>query len=319
MTLLWIIAGLAGIAGLFWGAETFAKHLAGASNRLGVSGFALAILLAGAEPEELATAIAATIRKAPGLALGDAVGANITGCLLALGVGALIAPLPFRRKVLRYTCLGLPLGALASYFVWNGRLSRVDGAILVALYLLYIGAIWLLERKPPSLGEVGELEETASLEAEKGKIGKEFLLVIAGLIAMSVGATALVDSVRHFIHAESAQTVIGTTLLGFATGFELVVLMWSAARHGAMEAAIAGVVGSFSYNMTMTIGAAALVRPMVLTEASELHVPLLFMMGSLVLVILLSVPKREVGRSAGIVLVAAYGLFIAYQALHTHL
>ena len=319
MTVLWIVAGLAGIAGLFWGAETFAEHLAGASNRLGVSGFALAILLAGAEPEELATAIAATVRKAPALALGDAVGANITGCLLALGVGAIIAPLPFRSKVLRYACLGLPVGALASFFTWNGRLTRMDGAILVFLYVVYIATIWLLERKPPSLGEVSELDETADRSAERGKIGKEFLFVIAGLIAMSVGATVLVDSVRYLIHAESAQTVIGTTLLGFATGAELVVLTWSAARHGVMEAAIAGVVGSFSYNMSMTIGAAALVRPLLLTRASELHMPLLFMMSSLALAILLSLHKRELGRSAGIALVTMYGRFVAFEALYPRL
>ena len=34
-----------------------AEHLAGASARLGVSTFALALLLAGAQPEELATAV----------------------------------------------------------------------------------------------------------------------------------------------------------------------------------------------------------------------------------------------------------------------
>ena len=34
-----------------------AEHLADASARLGVSSFALALLLAGAEPEELATAV----------------------------------------------------------------------------------------------------------------------------------------------------------------------------------------------------------------------------------------------------------------------
>lgn len=252
------------------------------------------------------------------MALGDAVGANITGCLLALGVGAIIAPLPFRSKVLRYACVGLPLGALASFFTWNGRLSRMDGAILVLLYLVYIGTIWLLERKPPSLGEVSELEEATNSNAEQGRIGREFLFVMTGLIAMSLGATALVDSVRYFIRAESAQTVIGTTLLGFATGAELVVLTWSAARHGIMEAAIAGVVGSFSYNMTMTIGTAALVRPLLLTRASELHIPLLFMLGSLALAILLSLKKRELGRTAGIILVTLYALFMFCEALHVH-
>jgi cation:H+ antiporter len=48
-----------------WGAETFAEHLAGASARLGVSAFALAILLAGAEPEEVGTSVTECLRLAP--------------------------------------------------------------------------------------------------------------------------------------------------------------------------------------------------------------------------------------------------------------
>ena len=47
-------AGVVGVAAVVWGAETFAAHLARAAAGLGVSAFALALLLAGAEPEELA-------------------------------------------------------------------------------------------------------------------------------------------------------------------------------------------------------------------------------------------------------------------------
>lgn len=68
---------------------------------LGFSTFALALLLAGAEPEELATAVAASVRGSRGIALGDVIGANVTICLVALGVGAWIAPLPFPARVMR--------------------------------------------------------------------------------------------------------------------------------------------------------------------------------------------------------------------------
>ncbi|MDH4170679.1 MAG: hypothetical protein OEW42_13940 [Acidimicrobiia bacterium] len=39
-----------GGAAIMWGAETFAEHSAAASRRLGVTSFALALLLAGTEP-----------------------------------------------------------------------------------------------------------------------------------------------------------------------------------------------------------------------------------------------------------------------------
>ncbi len=105
---LWLVIFVVGVAVIIWGAEAFAEHLGAASVQLGVSSFALALLLAGAEPEELATAVAASLRGSPGIALGDVVGANVAICLVALGVGAWIAPLPFRAGVMRYALLGLP-------------------------------------------------------------------------------------------------------------------------------------------------------------------------------------------------------------------
>ena len=69
---------VAGVAAIVWGAELFAEHLSTAAARLGVSSFALVLLLAGAEPEESATAVAASLRDAPGVAFGDVVGANVT-------------------------------------------------------------------------------------------------------------------------------------------------------------------------------------------------------------------------------------------------
>src|SRR6476620_3416705 len=123
-TALQLGAIVVGVAAIVWGAETFAEHLAGASTRLGVSAFALAILLAGAEPEELATAVTASLRHAPGIALGDVIGANVAVVLVALGGGAVIAPLPFGKRVRHYGLAGLPAGILAAAVAWDGTASR---------------------------------------------------------------------------------------------------------------------------------------------------------------------------------------------------
>ena len=314
---LWLVAFVAGVAVIVWGAETFAEHLGAASVQLGVSSFALALLLAGAEPEELATAVAASLRGSPGIALGDVVGANVAICLVALGVGAWIAPLPFRARVMRYALLGLPLGAIGAWVVWDGEVSRVEGAILVSFYAIYVGVIWWVERKPPTLGEVGELAE-AREAAEAGKpsrIGRDLALVLAGVAAMAAGASLLVEAVQRISGVEATQTRLGLTLVGFATGFELVVLAWSAARRGMSEAVVAGVVGSFAYNATMTLGAGALARPLVLADAAILHVPVLLMLGSLVLVVVLAARRARLARAEGAILLMAYPVFVAWVLL----
>ncbi len=313
---LWVLVTLVSVAAIVWGAETFAEHLGAAAVRLRVSLFALSLLLAGAEPEELATALAATLRDSPGIAFGDVIGANVAICLVALGVGAMVAPLPFGTRVRRYALLGVPLGLIATGFVWNGHVSRLEGGVLVALYVFYVAVIWIVERRPPALGETEELEEAlltldqADSTGVQHWVGRELLLVLAGLVVMAVGATLLVEAIRRISLVEATQTNLGLTLVGFATAFELVALAWSAARRGASEAVVAGVIGSYAYNVTMTLGAAALVHPLKIVDANQLHVPLVAMLASLVLVILLAVPKGYLGKAAGGVLLMAYPLFV---------
>lgn len=266
-----------GVALIVWGAEQFAEHLAAASARLGVTTFALALLLAGAEPEELATAVAAGVRDVPAVAFGDVVGANAAICLVALAVGALVAPLPFSPTTRRYATLALPAGVLAVAFAWDGEVGRIEGGGLVVAYAAYVTLIWVRERRPPSLGEIGELEEAETSSGSHGRVGRELGLVVVGTVAILVGATLLVEAVRRFTDVEADQTRLSLTILGLAT---------------------------------MTLGAAALITPLGISEASLLHLPALGMIAALVLVLGLSYHDGRLTRSDAAALLVAYALFI---------
>ncbi len=261
--------------------------------------------------------MAASLRGSPGIALGDVVGANVAIYLVALGVGGLdrAAAVPGRGDALRSA--RLPLGAVTAWFVWDGEVGRAEGAVLVALYVAYVGAIWWMERKPSALGEVGELAEArdAAGSGRPARVGRDLALVLAGVAAMAGGATLLVEAVQRISGVEATQTRLGLTLVGFATGFELVVLAWSAARRGISEAVVSGVVGSFAYNATMTLGAGALARPMVLADVALLHVPVLLMLASLALVVVLAARRGQLGRPESVVLLAAYPVFVVWVLL----
>ena len=305
-----VVAVFAGVAIIVWGAETFAEHLAAAAARLGVTSFALALLLAGAEPEELATAVAATLHDAPAIAFGDVIGANAAICLVALGVGAVITPLPFGPRVRRYALFGLPAGAISVAAAWDGHVDRAEGASLVVLYAAYVTVIWVIERRPPALGETAELNELDAGREPARRVGRELALVLAGVAAMVLGATLLVEGVRALAGADDTQARLSLTIVGFATAFELVVLAWSAARRGITEAVVAAVVGSFAYNATMTLGAAGLVRPLRIADAGPIRGPAIAMLAALALAILLAQRHQRLTRRAGVVLLAAYPIFL---------
>jgi cation:H+ antiporter len=306
-----LVALLIGVGLIVWGAEQFAEHLVAASHRLGVTTFALAVLLAGAEPEELATAITAGARDVPSVALGDVVGANVAICLVALAVGAFTAPLPFSAATRRYALLALPAGVLAAVFAWDGNVGRGEGGILVVSYVAYVATIWSRERRPPSLGETAELDGSrASTTETRGRIGRDLVLVLVGTAAIVVGASLLVEAVRRFTDIEADQVRLSLTVVGFATAFELVVLAWSSARRGVTDAVVAAVVGSYAYNSTMTLGASALLTRLEIADASLLHLPMLLMLGALIAVLVLSARGGRLTRGDGVVLLAGYALFV---------
>lgn len=303
-----------GVVLIVWGAEQFAEHLAAASSRLGVTTFALAILLAGAEPEELATAVAAGVRDVPAVAFGDVVGANAAICLVALAVGALVAPLPFSPTIRRYAALALPAGVLAVAFAWDGEVGRLEGLVLVAAYVGYVALIWVRERRPPSLGETSELDEATTSGVSPSRVGRELVLVVIGTAAIVVGASLLVEAVRRFTDLEADQTRLSLTIVGFATAFELVVLAWSSARRGISDAVVAAVVDSYAYNSTMTLGAAAVITPLGIADASLLHLPMLGMLAALGLVLALSARTGRLTRADAVVLLGGYVLFLVLSA-----
>ncbi|MFV0257393.1 MAG: sodium:calcium antiporter [Acidimicrobiales bacterium] len=307
-TLVWLVVMVAGTAAIVWGAELFAEHLAAASDRLGLSAFALALLLAGAEPEELATVVSASARGVDGVAFGDVIGANAAIVTVALGVGALIAPMPFGRRVRRYGLGGLAAAAVAGPILWDGRVGRAEGAVLIAGYVAFVASIWRAERQPPALGETAELDEHRT---HTGPVGRELILVLVGLAALTAGSIALVEGVRRLSGIEETQTRLGLVVVGFATAFELVVLAWSAGRRGITDAVVAGVVGSYAYNLTMSLGVGALVAPIAVTDAAILRPPFIAMTALLAAALALSTRGDRLDRRSGWILIAAYPVFIA--------
>ena len=85
-----VAAGLA----LAVGANLYSAHLHELALELRVSAFAIALLIAGAEVEELATAVVASVRDRPEIAAGDAIGANFTMVTLVLGILVLLQVVP---------------------------------------------------------------------------------------------------------------------------------------------------------------------------------------------------------------------------------
>jgi cation:H+ antiporter len=284
------------------GAELFAENAAAAGRRVGVTALAVGLLLAGAEPEELVTAILASVRDRPGLAAGDAIGANLTMLTAVLGLAALVRPVPISRRVRTYAVLAAGAGGLALAVLAGGRVSRVEGALQLAGYVLLVGLVWWREREPPAIGEVAETGGDRERPPVTG-----LLLALLGIGLMLLGGQAAVSgAVRLVSELHQDDTAIGLTLLALATTAELFALVWAAARRGASELAVAGVVGSVAYNATATLGAAAVARPLAVTGLTAPAA----VAAVLPLAVVGLATRGRLSRAAGALLVAGYVAYV---------
>ena len=253
VVLLVVAAGL-----LVAGAELFVENAAAAASRLGVTLLATAVLLAGAEPEELLTAVLASAQDRPGLAVGDAVGANVTMLTGALGLAAVVRPLPIGPRTRLYAGGSAGAGVLAVLALLGG-VTRLEGVLLLLAYVALVAAVWRRERTPPVIGELAEAQDADPSRRPAVALA----LVAVGLVVMTAGGGLAVEGATRLVTAvDRSDTAVGLTVLGLATTAELFALVLAAARHGVEEVAVAAVVGSAAYNATATLGAAAVVAPL---------------------------------------------------------
>lgn len=137
---LYIIGGL---AALIWGGDRFVAGASGIAAALGVSEavIGLTIVATGTSLPELATSIVAAAKGRPGLAVGNVIGSNIFNVLLVLGLSATITPLPFGSIGNLDLLTLLAASVLFLLFGWligHRTITRLEGAILTAIYVAYV-------------------------------------------------------------------------------------------------------------------------------------------------------------------------------------
>lgn len=143
--LLDIVFVVVGLALLIIGAKYLVTGAINIAGRFGISEtiIGLTIVAVGTSLPELVTSIMAAIRGRSALALGNVVGSNIYNLFGILGVTAVIHPVAAPAEIVAFdnwVMLGATL-LMILFVVTKSRLSRAEGAFMVAAYLAYVGAL----------------------------------------------------------------------------------------------------------------------------------------------------------------------------------
>ncbi|MFO8142420.1 MAG: calcium/sodium antiporter [Marinobacter sp.] len=145
--IIWLVIGLILLVVssriLVWGAVTIAQSLGISDLVIG-----LTIVAIGTSLPELAAALAAVKKNEHDLILGNILGSGIFNTLAVVGLAAVIEPLSVAPEVLYRDwalMLALTVGLLVMGFGvtgWRKMISRVDGVILLTVYIAYTGYLF---------------------------------------------------------------------------------------------------------------------------------------------------------------------------------
>ena len=137
--LLFVIGGL---VGLVFGAQLFVNGAVCAARLLKVpeAVIGLSIVAFGTSLPELATSLVASLKGEGDIAIGNVVGSNIFNILFILGIAPLFHPFSAPGiKTLDLAMMMLVTVLLIPFMRTKYQISRVEGGILLALYIAYIG------------------------------------------------------------------------------------------------------------------------------------------------------------------------------------
>lgn len=294
-----------GFVMLIKGADIFVEGAAGIAAKFGIPQLVigLTIVAMGTSAPEAAVSIAAAFKGTADITIGNVVGSNIINILVILGVTAFIVAVAVQQSTVRYeipfvilvTIVLLVMGAL------DGKIGRLDGVILWALFIVYLIYLFLMAKH-------GREEEETQMDAPVWKL---LLFVVIGAALIVIGADVSVDAASEIARVIGlSERFIGLTIVALGTSLPELCTSVVAARKGNADLAIGNIVGSNIFNILFVVGTTALIIPVPFNPAFVVDTAVAI--GAAVLLWVCVFRKKKLTRPGGILMLAAYAGYFAY-------
>ncbi len=305
--LTFIAALLIGFLLLMWSANRFADEALLVGQYFNLPKILIGIVILGfgtSAPELLVSALSA-LQGNSGLAIGNAIGSNITNILLVLGATLCILPLEINAQIIHRNFL-LLLGAttLLSLQIYDRQLNLIDGMIL---FFALIVTFYLLARFE------NNSEQTDDNATNTQSIKKVVIGLLVGLIVLLLSSKLVVWSavgIAKFLGV--SDLIIGLTIIAIGTSLPELATCVASALKKHSELALGNIVGSNIFNTLGVTGVASLIAGYSLPgEIFERDFPaMLIATAMLFILVLIFLRNRYIPRVFGLLFLGGYFTYI---------
>ena len=267
----------------------------------------LTIVAMGTSAPEAAVSISAALQGSNEIAVSNVVGSNIFNMLAVVGVCALISPMPLDRNIVKrdFPVNIVATVVLLALVLLGNSLGRIDGAVMLALMIAYIS--WLVVAAIKNREEGSDNIKTMSPILS-------VVCIIGGLAAIIFGGNLVVENAKAIASAAGlSETFIGLTIVAIGTSLPELVTSIVASKKGENGLALGNVVGSNIFNLLLILGLSSAVTPIAIDTASIINI--IFVMIITVLMWILCLFTKKIGRIPGAVMVALYIAYTTYLVI----
>lgn len=261
--LIWVGFLAAALFVLVRGADVFVVGAKQMGASLGMSKFAIGVLIVGfgTSLPELASSIAAALNGSTEIVIANAVGSNITNILLVVGILATLGGrIVIKRDLIKTE---LPIFFIASVHfiavIYDGYVDRLEGLLLLGTFAAYMWYLFVEAREEDSV----ELTKAASSRRPRLEF-QSVMFIVLGIAAVLVGAKFTVDMVVNIATAVSVPLgLVSIAAIALGTSLPELFVSLQALKSGEEELAIGNIFGSNAFNILVVIGIPALITPLV--------------------------------------------------------
>ncbi|MBQ6578349.1 MAG: calcium/sodium antiporter [Bacteroidales bacterium] len=300
------------------GAEFLVDGASAIARKIGISEFVIGLTIVGmgTSAPEMVVSYTGAAKGFSDIALGNILGSNIFNTLLILGVTAMIMPIaitPQNRKRdipmnIIITVLLLVLGLHKTFFGLGASdtLSRIDGGILIALFVAYM---WSAFKQ----GKGTDSEEQNEEGTKEKSVALSLLMIAGGLAALIFGGDKFVDSATRIAKmAGLSDKFIAITVLAGGTSMpELATCIVAAAKKRG-QLALGNILGSNIFNILLILGGSALICPLSLQNINFVDAGVLLLSGILVLLSAVLWKKDEMDRADAAMMLICFAAYMGW-------
>lgn len=302
---------IVGLILLAYGSDRLVFSAAMLSRMMGISPLIIGgvIVGLGTSLPEIILSFSASQQGLRELAVGLALGSNITNVLLILGIALVLRPISLCSALLRHELpLMLLVTLLAGLALVNHHLTVWDGVALLFVAIVYLyGMLHLIKRTSTVTPDQLTREQLSVLPDQQISFTVALLWLGVALILLPIATRMIVDNalvVADFFGL--SQRVVGLLFLSVGTSLPELATVIAGVTRGQQHLAIGNLVGAHIYNLAIALGLPAVLDPGIISEKTVNHDFWLVFIASSLLTLLCLKQNKINGRIIGVIMLTGF-------------